>query len=393
MDRPVIDPEADVPVPINLPPDAVQRRLTSVGINRDADGQEFPTITKAAVRTKYRKGLAANRFLRLLKVIEAAKAAHARCKMQQDVPRISREFEDPFLRLQRKMCHENKKHFLIIQSLFLGLWHRKFLLDVELKCLEGIVPIHLPLLSAHSDVWTDFCYQRGCSLYKHSPILIDFGSAVTLLGLRNVVNYLYVGRIKVGYSNCVEIFDAARALRLHYLAKMAEAFANVLLQEHNLWSTVSATRSTACALFDIAWTKLATMFVELSKTRDFLEMDAEDLLWFLKQNELKVTSEYEVFEAAINWMKHDRLARLPHFQTIMGCIRFALMSTDELVMCMKSDLVFQEPIGMEMLSFANLARLYASQNQNWSDYELPKTRMNPVRMEKHYEMLGCQINL
>lgn len=61
-----------------------------------------------------------------------------------------------------------------------------------------------------------------------------------------------------------------------------------------------------------------------------------------------------MFEAAIAWIKHDRAERLTHFKTVMSCIRFALMTTDELIQCMKADLVFQEPLGMELLTFANL---------------------------------------
>jgi hypothetical protein len=87
----------------------------------------------------------------------------------------------------------------------------------------------------------------------------------------------------------VEVFDAARALKIRDLSQMTEKFVEVLLNDHNLWSTVAATKDTPSAIFDIAWTKLATRFVELSKTEEFCHVTLEDLLWFLRSEELVVT--------------------------------------------------------------------------------------------------------
>lgn len=112
---------------------------------------------------------------------------------------------------------------------------------------------------------------------------------------------------QVAPINCVEIYDTARALRLHYLALMIEQFTNVLLQEHNLWSTVSALRATPCGLFDIAWTKLATMFVELSRRNEFLELNPDEVVWFLEQDELKTEvrcSLWEIFQNVRFWIPY-----------------------------------------------------------------------------------------
>ena len=56
----------------------------------------------------------------------------------------------------------------------------------------------------------------------------------------------------------------------------------------------------------------------------------------------------------MSWFVEDRDARKRYFRRLMECVRFAYMTTDELVECMKFDDIFQDDIGIEILSDANL---------------------------------------
>ncbi|GAU89111.1 hypothetical protein RvY_01702 [Ramazzottius varieornatus] len=255
------------------------------------------------------------------------------------------------------------------------------------------------MLSAHCRYWAEYCNETtgdACRM-PPSPVELDFRRRVTGLGIRTVLNYLYSGRIKVDHHNCVEVFDAARALKIRDLTHLTERFIKVLLQDHNLWSVVTATRDKfPSSIFDIAWTKLATRFVRLSKSPEFKQLSLEDLIWFLQSDELLVSSEYQVFEAAMIWFKEERDARKRYFRRLMECVRFAYMTTDELVECMKYDVIFQEELGIDILCEANLAKLLAHENQQWSGYEIPPARRpdfeprvkafeNPGRMERLQE--------
>ena len=177
----------------------------------------------------------------------------------------------------------------------LELWKQSILCDVIIRTCDGIVPCHSAMLSAHCKYWGEFCSEStgdACRM-PHSPVELDFRRRVTGLGIRVVLNYLYTGRIKVDHHNCVEVFDAARALKIRDLTHLTERFIKVLLQDHNLWSTVSATRDRhPSSIFDIAWTKLATRFVRLSKTPEFKLLELDDLMWFLQSDELLVSVLY-----------------------------------------------------------------------------------------------------
>ncbi|OWA54773.1 hypothetical protein BV898_19168 [Hypsibius exemplaris] len=326
-------------------------------------------VGRGKVKGRFKNALVAtrmNRFLNQNTEANEAKIAAKSALNADGTSRLPRPFEDPLIRLQRQMLNENKDHFVLLHKRLLDLWFHKTLCDVILKTCDEAFHVHSCLLATHCGFWRDFCDDRHYDLCQHIPVEIDFRNKVTGIGLKTVIHFLYTGRIKVSHENCVEVFDAARALKMRDLSHLCERFIKVLLQDHNLWSTVSATRNTASAIFDIAWTKLATRFVRLAKTEAFSNLELQDLLWFLSSDELLVT----VFQAALLWITSDRSRRLSDFPAVMGTVRFAYMTTDELVQCMNSDPIFQEEMGIEILSQANLAKVFANENQQWSDYDL-----------------------
>ncbi|CAG9783879.1 unnamed protein product [Diatraea saccharalis] len=72
-------------------------------------------------------------------------------------------------------------------------------------------------------------------------------------------------------------------------------------------------------------------FLPLVASKDFLELEPEEILTFLKSNYICVTSEVEVLMAGVRWLCADWSNRRQLAVDVMRCVRFGLISPWQLV--------------------------------------------------------------
>ncbi|XP_062526465.1 uncharacterized protein LOC101738452 isoform X2 [Bombyx mori] len=135
-------------------------------------------------------------------------------------------------------------------------------------------------------------------------------------------------------ENILDIFCAAQYLSIKDLEDQCRAF---ILNE-NLFC-----EDTAFALFreaklkgmtpvvDIMVPRVMRFFLPLVASKDFLDLDHEEVMIFLKSNYICVTSEMEVLMAGVRWLHGDWSSRRHYAIEIMRCVRFGLISPWQLV--------------------------------------------------------------
>lgn len=64
----------------------------------------------------------------------------------------------------------------------------------------------------------------------------------------------------------------------------------------------------------------------MSKGVEFLQLDADCLAALLKDDGINVTSEEEVFNALMRWVKYDYESHKPSLGTLSECVRFKHVS-------------------------------------------------------------------
>ncbi len=66
-------------------------------------------------------------------------------------------------------------------------------------------------------------------------------------------------------------------------------------------------------------------FTPVSKTEDFLALPVGDVFEILSRDELFVSNEEQVFEAAMAWVRKDENSRKEYMATLLSCIRLPLL--------------------------------------------------------------------
>ncbi|CAH0406392.1 unnamed protein product [Chilo suppressalis] len=135
-------------------------------------------------------------------------------------------------------------------------------------------------------------------------------------------------------DNILDLFCAAQFLSIKDLENQCWSF----IVNENLFN-----EDTAFALYrearlrrmspvvDLMVPRIMRFFLPLVASKDFLELEPEEILTILKSNYICVTSEIEVLMAGVRWLYADWSNRQQLAVEVMRCVRFGLISPWQLV--------------------------------------------------------------
>ncbi|XP_026724594.1 uncharacterized protein LOC113491689 isoform X3 [Trichoplusia ni] len=135
-------------------------------------------------------------------------------------------------------------------------------------------------------------------------------------------------------DNILDLFCAAQYLAIKDLEDQCWSF----IVNENLFSEDTAfvlfreaRKKGMTPVMDLMVPRVMRFFLPLVASRDFLGLDTEELMTFLKSNYISVTSEIEVLMAGVRWLYGDWANRRPLAVDVMRCVRFGLISPWQLV--------------------------------------------------------------
>ncbi|KAG8140723.1 hypothetical protein E2320_003377 [Naja naja] len=115
-------------------------------------------------------------------------------------------------------------------------------------------------------------------------------------------------RYKLTPETCLDVLSFARAYGLHDLENTAEKF-------------------------------ILNTFAHVIKTPKFLDLPINQLVDFLSSDSLYILNELEAFEGAVRWLTADWTGRMNCAEKMLHCIRFPLMSNQELKQVRKEEMM------------------------------------------------------
>ncbi|XP_041464613.1 kelch-like protein 9 [Lytechinus variegatus] len=212
------------------------------------------------------------------------------------------------------------------------LWRKKQLQDVVLAVGHHRVGAHRLILAA--------CSGYFCELFtseEDDPSSDGEQFVYTLHGVgheivKMLLESMYTSSLAVTYENIDELLNAALYLRIQ---TALDSCTNFLLE--NLTSeTCLRTLSVAISfdmedIFERACQQVASHFVELSITDEFLDLSEETLLCLVSRDDLHVDDELEVFHACTRWLEHDLDSRLPYLVQLLRRVRLPMITPSEIV--------------------------------------------------------------
>ncbi|KAH9637908.1 hypothetical protein HF086_013394 [Spodoptera exigua] len=135
-------------------------------------------------------------------------------------------------------------------------------------------------------------------------------------------------------DNILDLFYAAQYLAIKDLEDQCWSFIvnESLFSEDTAFALFREARKKGMKpVMDLMVPRVMRFFLPLVASRDFIDLDPEELMIFLKSNYISVTSEIEVLMAGVRWLYGDWSARRQYAVDVMRCVRFGLISPWQLV--------------------------------------------------------------
>jgi kelch-like protein 18 len=165
------------------------------------------------------------------------------------------------------------------------------------------------------------CRQRVVDLQGVHP---DAFSAI--LGL------FYTGKVTISKENVQTILSASSIFQLEDLKNACANFLAKQLAPFNCLGIKAFAEAYGCpALADQAWKHTLRKFVDVSSTEEFVQLDLARVCQLLACDHIKVTSEEQVFDAALRWIEHNRTHRVKYTAELLRLIRLPLLPLPVLV--------------------------------------------------------------
>ena len=149
-------------------------------------------------------------------------------------------------------------------------------------------------------------------------------SAIELL-----IGFVYTGSIEVTEDNVQSLLPAANLL---HLTEVRDACCNFLKQQldpSNCLGFMAFADLHSCPdLFTASQRFAQKHFPEVRVSEEFVHLEASTVIELISSNDLGVLSEEDVFEAVVQWVKHDKENRNCHLPDLIQNVRYELLSSN-----------------------------------------------------------------
>ena len=177
--------------------------------------------------------------------------------------------------------------------------------------------------------------------------------------LSSVVAYCYFSDFSIPASTVLPLLIASDLLQMDSLFQECSEFLETQLHPGNVLSLREHARLHNCQrLFKICSDFVFHNFKEVSEREEFFDLPSDQLLEMVADDQLRVTSEEEVYCAVTRWVYHDLEHRRGCFAQLMSHVRLAFVSAEFLRNEVERETLIQ--CEEDCQSFLAEARLYKS---------------------------------
>ncbi|NWX17498.1 KLHL9 protein, partial [Aegotheles bennettii] len=208
------------------------------------------------------------------------------------------------------------------------------LCDVMLEAEGVCFPAHKVILASASN------YCKVLFLGNVAGVGGPGGSvrleAVSAVGLRNVLNFIYSNQLDLSLQNIEETFKAAETLLVREVIKLCFRFLEGCLSGENCLDVLHIAKKLGPA--ELRWKAMRYVGQHykqiLADPHCLKGLDRETLCEILERTDTTGCSELELLRAVLSWLQHDR-ARLRDAADVLRHIRFPLIPLRDLQRCVQ----------------------------------------------------------
>ncbi|XP_038650107.1 actin-binding protein IPP isoform X2 [Scyliorhinus canicula] len=199
--------------------------------------------------------------------------------------------------------------------------------DVQLQVEEQLFSVHKLILAASSPYFA-VLFAGGMQEASKDLIQIHGIQAETF---RLLLEFIYTGIIDVSIKNVQEVILAADMLQLTEIVNMCSDFLKGQVDPSNCVGIYQFAEQIACHdLIEFTESYIYVHFLEVCKTEEFMALEKDVVVKILKNEELHIEDEYQVFTAAMEWVLKDMGKRKKYVIEVLDPVRFPLLSSRRL---------------------------------------------------------------
>ena len=144
-----------------------------------------------------------------------------------------------------------------------------------------------------------------------------------------LIRFVYVGSIEVSEENVQNLLPAANLLQLTEVRDSCCDFLRKQLDPTNVLGIISFADLHSCRdLLSEAQRYARKHFPEVRSSEEFINLPLNSIVELISSDELGVLAEEDVFEAVIQWVKHNRAERERHLAELIRHIRYELLTSN-----------------------------------------------------------------
>ncbi|CAL1262526.1 unnamed protein product [Larinioides sclopetarius] len=144
--------------------------------------------------------------------------------------------------------------------------------------------------------------------------------------LELLINFAYSGKVVISTLNVQSLLVGASFLQLIRVRDACCDFLKKRLHPNNVLGVQSFADALGCTTLVEATNRYIQMyFTEVARSEEFLNLKFEEIKDIVSRDELHITSEEQVFEAVLTWVKFD-LNRTTHLPELLTQVRMPLLT-------------------------------------------------------------------
>ena len=222
----------------------------------------------------------------------------------------------------------NKKHSsLCLDGLHQLKKDRKFC-DVTIEADGSQFHVHRAVLASCSP----YFYAMFCSEMEESKKSVISIREIPANAMETILEYCYTAKIDINEESVQYLLPAASLLQMGWVRdSCCEFLKNQLCSFNCLGVRAFADTHDCHELCNAATTFAQQNYLEVLEAEEFLELDFEKLVELIQSDDLNITSEEQVYESVIKWVKHDIDTRYVKLPQILEHVRLPLLDKHYLV--------------------------------------------------------------
>ncbi|KAG6456432.1 kelch-like ECH-associated protein 1B isoform X2 [Manduca sexta] len=193
------------------------------------------------------------------------------------------------------------------------------LTDVVLEVGNELFHVHKIVLAAGSPYFKAM-FTSGLKESEMSRVRLQ---GVCPSAMAWLVYFMYTGKIRITEVTVCQLLPAATMFQISNVIDACCAFLERQLDPSNAIGIANFAEQHGC----VELKKKANQFIERHFTQvcqeeEFLQLTTQEIISLIRKDELNVREEREVYNAVLNWVKHDedrRHARMEHILQAVRC--------------------------------------------------------------------------